>query len=96
MCDELGDMEYMRAYVEGKAVPPCDVASLQHCDAKESAFVQTWRDQKTVAQRESEMARLEKIGQTLNAKPEVMRWHRQRLALLKRLLGADTAQKSEL
>ena len=95
MCDELGDMEYMRAYVEDKAVKPCDVTTLANCDVKESAYVQTWRDQKSATQRDSEVARLTKIGQTLNAKPEVMRWHRQRLALLTRMQGA-VEQKSEL
>lgn len=98
MCDELGDLEYMRAYVEEKSVPPCDVATLAGCDARETGFVQTWRDQRSATQRESELRRLEKIGQTLNAKPEVMRWHKQREAILKRIqqLPPAAEQKNEL
>jgi hypothetical protein len=44
MCDELGDMEYMRAYITDKAVPPCPVSNpaSEYCSDRERAFIAVW------------------------------------------------------
>ena len=91
MCDELGDMQYMRGYIEEFGAKPCDAASdaLANCSEKEAAFATTWKTSKSVAQRTAEVARLEKMGATLVATPAVLKWHRQRLAILKRLVQKD-------
>ncbi len=64
MCDELGDEEYMRAYVNDFAPKPCTVSTGVNCSDKEVKFTQTWRA-KSIDDRRKEQARLEKIGQTL-------------------------------
>ena len=78
----------MREYVEEMGPQPCDAASGENCDAKQTAFVATWTG-KTGAQRAAELARLTKIGATLVATPEVTKWHRQRMAILKQLVHKD-------
>jgi len=88
MCDELGDMTYMRAYVEEKGIKPCNVNTLAHCNDKQSKFVATWKA-KTGDQRNAEIARLDKMGQTLVATSDIMNWHRQRLAILRDLVKHD-------
>ena len=61
MCDELGDMEYMRAYVNEKGVPPCKVSQPElHCSAKEQEYIKSW-SAKDAAAVSAERARLEKM-----------------------------------
>ena len=61
MCDELGDMEYMRAYINEKGVPPCLVSQPDaHCSAKEQDYIKSW-SAKDAAAVSAERARLEKM-----------------------------------
>lgn len=87
MCDELGDPTYMRAYVEDKGPKPCDAlaADLTNCSDKQKTFVAAWKA-KTLTQRIAELARLEKIGQTLVATADIVKWNKQRVAILKQLV----------
>ena len=90
MCDELGDNTYMRQYVEEKGVKPCEAATdaMAHCSEKQQAFATTWKA-KSAVQRATEHARLTKIGATLSATPELMKWHKQRLNILATLTAKD-------
>lgn len=89
MCDELGDLEYMRAYVEDKSAKPCNAvdADMPNCSEKERKFVTSWKA-KSSGERANERARLDKIGANLIATKEVMAWHKQRTAILKQLIAA--------
>jgi len=87
MCDELGKDEYMRAYVQDKGVKPCEPlsAEMTNCSPKEKKFIDTWKP-KTIEQRQTEHARLSKMGERLVATADIMKWHRQRVAILAQLV----------
>jgi hypothetical protein len=88
MCDELGNNQYMREYVEEFGLKPCDVATGDNCNQKQTAFIAVWKA-KSTADRVKEKARLDKIGANLIATPEVTKWHKQRQAILKQFVEKD-------
>ena len=48
VCDELGKVEYMRAYVEHvSGVPSCDVISFVGCSEQDTQFIHLWTLVKT-------------------------------------------------
>jgi len=83
MCDELGDMEYMRNYVQEKSTPPCNVVVLTSCSDQDKTFLETWRA-KSASQQATELQRLEKLAQS-KGKPDILKWVRQRVYLLTQL-----------
>jgi len=83
MCDELGDMEYMRAYVTDKGIPPCNVVDLSGCSDQDKSYLEVWRA-KTAAQQQTELERLQKLQQA-KGKPDTLKWIRQRVYLLGRM-----------
>jgi len=92
MCDELGDPEYMRAYVSEKAVPPCPVEdpSSPHCDDRERSFISKWAD-KEQADLVAEQARLKKMAMSKVA-PDLAKWIQQRARIVAQLAAkADAA-----
>jgi len=86
MCDELGDMEYMRAYVQEKGIPPCNVADLSHCSDQDKSYLEVWRVKSATLQR-TELERLQKLQQA-KGKPDTLKWIRQRVYLLGQLLAS--------
>ena len=95
MCDELGDIEYMRAYIRDKS-PSCSIEdTTSGCNAKEIDFVQKWGT-KDLAAISKELVRLENMR---NAKltPDLQKWQQQRIRLLKqfqkKIDGAQTAKE---
>jgi len=86
MCDELGDMDYMRAYIQDKGIPPCNVVDLSHCSDQDKSYLLLW-DPKPSAQQQTEHDRLQKL-QSAKGKPETLKWIRQRVYLLSQLLTA--------
>jgi len=96
MCDELGDLQYMRAYVNDKGVPPCTLGDPAHCTDKEKDYLATWTA-KPPADAVKEHARLSKmVADGLKGKPEVVKWVQQRLGLLKQVIDAPSAHSAEL
>jgi len=84
MCDELGDMEYMRAYINDKGVPSCVVgAEPSSCTAKEQEFLASWSGKDAPAV-DRELARLGKLLSS-KGKPDQVKWIRQRHSILKQL-----------
>jgi len=93
MCDELGDMEYLRAYVRDKT-PSCMIDDpSKGCGDKEVEFIKKWSD-KNIADVSKELNRLNGMKSAKLA-PDLLRWQRQRLGLLrqfeKKLQSAGTA-----
>lgn len=96
MCDELGDSEYMEAYVtESAGIVGCDVATGEGCSQKEGAFVATWSAKDVVAV-STELARLEKLAAdgAAKMKPEAKKWQKSRINLLKSLAAYMAADDS--
>jgi len=94
MCDELGDMEYMRAYIQDKGVPPCNVVDLSQCSDQDKTYLEVWRV-KTAAQQNTEHERLTKLQQA-KGKPETLKWIRQRVYLLGQLVSSADTAKTDL
>jgi hypothetical protein len=68
MCDELGDLQYMRAYVNDKGVPPCTLGDPAHCTDKEKDYLATWTA-KPPADAVKEHARLSKMVCSFGLRP---------------------------
>lgn len=82
MCDELGNVDTMRAYVEDFGVKICEVATGgQHCTEKQMAFAEKWKE-KSPEDVLKQIKRLEgmKAGKM---KPDLLEWLKQRLVILK-------------
>jgi len=88
MCEELGDDEYMQAYVEEMgATSLCSASDGAGCSDKEVEFASKWK-QKSAEEVKAQLERLEKMkGGTMA--PELKKWLSQRLALLKQLAPKD-------
>jgi len=94
MCDELGDMEYMRAYVTEKSIPPCSVdPPHDHCDERQLGYVDKWKA-KAADDIVSEQDRLEKLKST-QANPDLLKWLHQRLSILRQLPAKSTTLEPE-
>lgn len=91
MCDELGSMEYMRAYVTDKAVPPCPVSNPDspHCTDRERSFLAVWAA-KSPAALQAEIQRLEKMS-SAKTTTELLTWLQQRRRILAQLLALPTS-----
>jgi len=93
MCDELGDEEYMQAYVEeigGASL--CSAADNAGCSEKETEFIAKCKA-KAPEDLTKDLARLQGMAAG-SMKPELKKWLKQRIAVLKQL--APAAAKSEL
>jgi len=79
MCDELGDMEYMKAYVE-EASNPCTILSQSSCSAREAKYIKKWSSK--LEKVDSQIQRLTSM-QEKKMKPELKEWVETRLKILK-------------
>jgi hypothetical protein len=94
MCDELGDSEYMRAYIKDKS-PSCSVDDTSSgCSDKEVDFISKWKskDSSAVAK---ELGRLENM-RSAKLTADLLKWQLQRLRILKQLQKKlETLQQME-
>jgi len=92
MCDELGDEDYMQAYVEEMGnTSLCRIDETSACDEKEKAFIEKWKDsdgEKVTAQ----IDRLEGMGGK-KMKPSLKQWVKKRLKILRQLSPTDAAKE---
>lgn len=93
MCDELGDVEYMQAYVqEAGKTSLCRVSDGQGCSEKEQKYIDTWKA-KSADDVQKQHTRLEGMaGKSMKA--ELKEWVTQRIAILQQL--TPTGGKEEL
>ena len=81
MCDELGDIEYMRAYIKDKS-PSCSIDNTSTgCSDKEIEFIQKWLSKDSTAVTK-ELSRLENM-RSAKLTADLLKWQRQRLRILK-------------
>lgn len=93
MCDELGDLSYMEAYVtEAGKTSLCAVATGKGCTEKELTFIEAWKE-KDPADISSQYRRLAAMRGN-KVKASLAEWISQRIAILKQLGGA--AEHEEL
>jgi hypothetical protein len=93
MCDELGDRQYMEAYVtEAGKTSLCAIATGKGCSEKELGFIETWKA-KGASEIASQYKRLTDMRGT-KVKAALAEWIALRIAILKQLGGAG--DKSEL
>jgi len=88
MCEELGDEQYMQAYVEeAGGTSLCKASDGAGCGEKELGFIEKWKG----SDQPSTQAQLERLqGMTGSAmKPELSKWLGQRIAILKQLVNKD-------
>lgn len=88
MCEELGDDEYMQAYVEeaGKT-SLCKAEDGEGCSEKELEFLGKWKE----AEKPEVVKQLTRL-QGMNGKsmkPELAKWLGQRMSILKQLAPKD-------
>mmetsp|Transcript_7662 Transcript_7662/g.18700 ORF Transcript_7662/g.18700 Transcript_7662/m.18700 type:complete len:98 (-) Transcript_7662:318-611(-) len=97
MCDELGNNEYMQAYVEeAGGTTLCSAISGDGCSEKEIKYATTWKA-KSYADVDKQLKRLEGMkGKKM--KPNLKKWIVQRLSLLKQIAReiAPSDPKDEL
>lgn len=85
MCDELGDDEYMEAYVmEQGGVFACSIEDGEGCSEKEKKFIKKWKEEKSSTDVVSQLERLEKMVAG-KMKPSLMKWIKQRMSILSQL-----------
>lgn len=90
MCDELGALEHMQAYVEeAGGTSLCDVISRKGCSEKAGGFIDKWVS-KSATERESEHVRLSAMDMK-SVKAETRAWVAQRKSLMGQLVkrGAE-------
>lgn len=98
MCDELGDEEYMQAYVEEMgSTSLCDIADGAGCSEQEQAFLA--KTKKGLAEGttsiDAQLTRL--LGMKGSSmKPELAKWLVQRIAILTKLQASGETVKAEL
>lgn len=90
LCDELGDEEYMRAFVEeASGTSACSAADGAGCNDQQKEYAEKWKV-KPAAEVASQLVRLEKMKGGAGAmKPDAATWLKQRIALLKQLAPTD-------
>lgn len=82
MCDELGNVDNMRAYVEDYGIKLCDVATGgEHCTEKQMTFAAKWKD-KSPEDVAAQLKRLEGMKEG-KMKPDLLEWIKHRIAVLK-------------
>lgn len=82
MCDELGDVNQMRAYVEDFGTKICEVVTGgAHCSEKQMAFAEKWKAKPT-AEVIAQIQRLEGM-KSGKMKPELLGWIKDRISVLK-------------
>lgn len=88
MCDELGTVENMQAYVEDAASTSlCDIESQEGCTKLAKKFLDKW-GALPAADMDTELKRLEKmLGQKKNVADSAAGWTKQRVQMLKSLKG---------
>lgn len=92
MCDELGDMEYMTAYVtEIGGTSLCAAATGAGCGDKELKYIEKFKA-KSAADVAAQLTRLQGMSDG-KMKPDLLKWIKQRIAILKQLPLGDTAEK---
>jgi len=93
MCDELGDVSMMQAYVEEAGhTSLCSVATGSGCSDKEQSFIDTWKA-KSKADVDAQITRLQGMAAG-KMTSELKTWINQRLAILSQFQKAHA--KSEL
>jgi len=93
MCDELGDVSMMQAYVEEAGhTSLCSVATGGGCNDKEQAFIDTWKV-KSKADVDAQVTRLQGMAAG-KMTADLKTWLNQRLAILSQFQKAHA--KSEL
>lgn len=79
MCDELGDIEYMKAYIEDVS-NPCSPSNPENCSEKEQKYIKKWSVK--LDKVESQISRLEKMLQK-QMTPKLLQWVEKRIKILK-------------
>jgi len=89
MCDELGNEDNMRAYVElASGASACSAASGEGCTEQQAEYAAKWRE-KDGAEVAAQLTRLQKMASG-SMKPDAAKWIKQRVAVLKQLApGAE-------
>jgi len=94
MCDELGDEEYMEAYVvEQGGVTLCSIQDGEGCSAKENKYIKNWKE-KSAEDVDKQVTRLEGMS-AKKMKPSLMKWIKQRIAILKQYQESHAAPAHE-
>jgi hypothetical protein len=84
MCDELGDDQYMRAYVEDAgATSPCVLATGEDCIDKEKDFAAKWKG-KPADELDKQIDRLKGMAAG-SMKTDLRKWLGQRMNVLAQL-----------
>ena len=87
MCDELGDMTYMRGFITEMGSPPCSVSdTTKNCETREVDFIAKWLEA-PFADVQKELGRLSGMN-TGSVKPDLKKWFTQRERLLSQIVAA--------
>jgi len=94
MCEELGNEEYMQAYVEEKgSTSLCSAADGAGCSEKEVEYIAKCKA-KSPEDLGKDLARLQGMATGGGSmKPDLKKWLTQRIAVLKQLAPASEAKE---
>lgn len=88
LCDELGDEETMKAYVEEYGnTSLCSVVTAKGCNERQISYIEKMKADSSRVN--AELTRLQKM-EASSMKPELLAWLKQRKAILKQLLPEGT------
>jgi hypothetical protein len=94
ICQELGNVDNMRAYVEEYGGPSCSALTGEGCSEKETTYIEKWK----VADGEERVKALDRLRQMsgLSMKADLADWVERRKRILQQLIDADKGVKDEL
>ena len=90
----------MEEYVlDASGISLCNISSAVGCSAKELAFATIWRETKSLQEASQQLQRLSAVSkQSSKTKPELQKWLKQRIAVLKQVvaLAATSSSSTEV
>jgi len=94
MCDELGDMEYMAAYIEEAGKTSLCALDGSGCSDKQKAYIAKMKERGSDEQ-QKQLTRLENMKES-SMTQDLLAWLKQRKKILQQLLDAGDDEKVEL
>lgn len=95
MCDELGDIDHLSAYIEGYGnTSKCNISTKKGCDEREVSYIDKMMAN-SVEEAEIQLARLDGMKDSA-MKPELKQWLKKRKKILSQIVSLGASDGEEL